>query len=137
MDLVRPWLIALVVSVALHTAYLYVLGGIASVSTLSTFSGRTLYLTVPAILFAAITATVAALTHRAPERNRPGRHALAALGIPVLFWIKGLIGAIGAVSIAVMVTSTLAQALGAAGGLLIALQLRSRFQARVSGPRYY
>lgn len=138
MDLVRPALVALGVWIAGSVVAALVVAAWAGTGQLQSSTGRVLWAVIPQFLVGAATATAAAYAHRRPERDAPGRHALAVL-VPagVLFVVQALLNLLGSTQLWATGAAFGAEAFGAASGwLLVSRVLRRAERAETSG-RYF
>lgn len=138
-DLVRPWGIA---------AFVWILGSIvitmvtslfASLDQLTTQLGKGLWAGAPSLLLYIGIAIAGALTHRAPYRARPGRHAAAALAIPCLGIVAMLALSLLAGTVGIAIIGRLAgQVIGTVLGWQVADRIRgTKTEARVVGGAYF
>ncbi|GLU47749.1 hypothetical protein [Nocardiopsis ansamitocini] len=96
MDVIVSWLVGSVSWFALKVAGTVAVVWLASPEELSSFEGAVLWNGGIGFVCYLLVAVVAGLAHRAPERRRLGRNALAVLGAPVLLTL--LDGALTAVA---------------------------------------
>ncbi|MFC7329800.1 hypothetical protein [Marinactinospora rubrisoli] len=88
MDLVRAWLVGLVVWFVLTTAASVAVVTYASLAQLESYGGAVAWYGGTGFAAALLASVAASLAHRRPERHRAGRNALAALTAPA----AGLLG---------------------------------------------
>lgn len=94
MDLLKAWAVAVGVWLAgsLLTVVLFVNYG--SLEQTQAFSGRLLAFYLPQLAVAVLMAVLAALVHPLPARERRGRHAAAALTVPAVAIVVGLLNSL-------------------------------------------
>ncbi|MFC9972682.1 hypothetical protein ACFVH6_17515 [Spirillospora sp. NPDC127200] len=94
MDLIRSWATAVVV---------YLIAGVVTAATAVNTgaiaqevsgNGALLWNAVPAAATFLLMTVLGRLLHPAPDRHRPVRHAVAALAVPVLLMVGGLVSGI-------------------------------------------
>ncbi|GAA3725852.1 hypothetical protein [Salinactinospora qingdaonensis] len=84
MDLLTSWLAGIAAWLVLNTIGSVVIVEYAPAEQLQNFASSVAWNGTAGFIAYLLTAVVAALVHRRPERQRLGRNALAALGAPVV-----------------------------------------------------
>lgn len=116
MDLLKSWAVGAavwVVGSVITTALFVNLGSLQQIQSLT---GRVLAFHLPALLVVLLAAALAALVHPHPQRADPNRHALAALAVPAVTVIIGLVNAAVRSSTMEVVAATILT--GVLGGII-------------------
>ena len=130
MDLLKSWAVAVAV---------YVVGSLLSAGTAIQVGDDLLNGTIPSVTWAAgssllvylLMAMIAALVHPAPRRDDPVRHAVAALGIPAVTVVGGVVfGVVQGFAASGNATSAITAVAGALVGWALVTRLRARQRTR-------
>jgi hypothetical protein len=138
MDLVRPWVAGIAAVLAADLVITYVTVNVTTVERVASTSGMITWNAVSGFLVYLVTVLFAALFHRAPHRDDPRRHALAALGVPAGLVLYSVAYALISGVITGTVVSVVAGAAGASvGWAIIAWRRGRRARSRADDGGYF
>jgi hypothetical protein len=138
MDLVRPWVAGIAAVLATDLVITYVAVNVTTVERVASTAGTIVWNVVSGFLVYLVTVLFAALFHRAPHRDDPRRHALAALTVPAALVLYSAAYALITDVITGTVVSVVAGAAGASlGWAIISWRRGRRARSRAGDGGYF